>query len=157
MLQYELIASYFGLFHLHLDSKYIIRDWDCLFSCFALAFFFLEDTVRKLSEYCGTASPLHVGTKQDGTTEGAHKMTGQISFEKKVPNSLRWFPYSENVNESHNEMWDTTVAKLVSMLAAGNDMALLYPKWLYEIPQSLGKEGNDPGKYTAWISINPCL
>lgn len=71
---------------------------------FCFGFFFLEDTVRKLCEYCGTAIPLHIGTKQDGTTEGAHKMTGQMSYEKKVPNSLRRFPYSENVNESHNEM-----------------------------------------------------
>lgn len=54
-----------------------------VFCCFPL-----EDAVSKLCEPCGTASPLHIGTKQDGTAEGAHKMTVQISCEKKTSQIL---------------------------------------------------------------------
>lgn len=40
ILQYEPIASYLGLFHLYLDSKFIIGDRGCLGFCFALALLF---------------------------------------------------------------------------------------------------------------------
>lgn len=96
MLQYELIASYFGFFQLHLDSEFVIGDlgWYggvfCLFVCVVVwtFFFLLEDAVSKLCEHCGTASPLHNGTKEDGTAEGAHKMTVQISHEKNTSQIL---------------------------------------------------------------------
>lgn len=95
----SLLFLYFGLFLLYLYSKLITEVLGLFGFCFALAlFFFLEDPVRKLH---GTSS-LHTGTNQDGTTEGAHKITDQISYKKKNPNSLM-FPYFQNVNESHNE------------------------------------------------------
>lgn len=126
MLQYELIASYLGL-SLVLRLQIHHRRLELFGFLFWLFFFFLEDPLRKLHEYCGTASPLHTGTKQDGTPEGVHKMTGQISCKKKVPNYLRRFLSSESLNESHNEIWATTVAKLIITLAAESDAVLPEP------------------------------
>lgn len=89
MLQYEPITSYVGHFHLNLESKIITGSWGGFglgysflllwFVCFPL----LEDPLRKLHEYCGTASPLHTVTILSRTTECAHKMIGQISYKKK--------------------------------------------------------------------------
>ena len=91
--------------------------WGWSFFC-GWFFSLLEDPVRKLHEYHGTASLLHTGTKEDGTTEDAHKMIGQISYKKKLSCSLRRFPLFENVNERYNEMRATTVSKLIRMLVA---------------------------------------